>query len=194
MKKLLFICLLLLPGLLTEAQVQKERHVLRGIVSKGDTIPMISLDEVHVVGFTFVKTKRDARKMNRLIRYVKKVYPYARLAGIKLEEYSEQLAALETERERRKLMRQLEKEIEEEFGDDLRKLTFTQGKILIKLIDRETGNSSYELVQALRGKFSAFFYQTFARIFGYNLKVKYDPYGEDIQIEAIVRLIESGKL
>ncbi len=176
------------------AQEQKGRFVLEAAVSRGDTIPMISLDEVHVVGFSFVKTKRDARKMNRLIRYVKKVYPYARLAGIKLEKYSEQLAALETERERRKLMKQLEKEIEVEFGDDLRKLTFTQGKILIKLIDRETGSSSYELVQALRGKFSAFFYQTFARIFGYNLKVKYDPYGEDMHIETIVRLIENGKL
>ena len=73
-------------------------------------------------------------------------------------------------------------------------MTISQGKILIKLIDRETGNSSYDLVADFRGQFRAVFYQTFARIFGYNLKIKYDPLGEDREIEIIVRMIESGQL
>ncbi|MCF8227545.1 MAG: DUF4294 domain-containing protein [Bacteroidales bacterium] len=194
MKKLLLIFLSVTFGLSLHAQQLQDSLVLFATIYEHDTIPVIQLDEVNVVGFTFVKTKRDARRMNRLIRHVKKVYPYAKLAGIKLEEYSKQLAEIEQGRKRRKLMKQVENEIEEEFGDDLRKLTFSQGKILIKLIDRETGNSSYKLVQDLRGKFSAFFYQAFARLFGYNLKIKYDPQGEDKKIELIVRLIESGKL
>jgi len=73
-------------------------------------------------------------------------------------------------------------------------MTFSQGKILIKLVDRETGNSSYELVKELRGAFSAFFYQAFARIFGFNLKIKYDPEGEDREIETIVKMIETGQI
>jgi len=91
-------------------------------------------------------------------------------------------------------MKRAEKEINKEYGGELKDLTFSQGKILIKLIDRETGETSYDLVQTLRGKFTAFFYQTFARIWGYNLKVRYDPLGEDRQIEAIVRMIELGQL
>ena len=73
-------------------------------------------------------------------------------------------------------------------------MTFSQGKILIKLIDRETGESSYALVQELRGNFTAFFYQAFARLWGYDLKVRYDPEGEDQQIEAIVKMIERGQI
>ena len=91
-------------------------------------------------------------------------------------------------------MRKAEKEINEEFGGDLRDLTFTQGKILLKLIDRETGNTSYDLVKELRGGFTAFFYQGFARIWGYNLKSDYDPKDEDELIETIVTLIERGQL
>jgi hypothetical protein len=91
-------------------------------------------------------------------------------------------------------MKQAEEEIEAEYGQELRDLTISQGKILIKLIDRETGNSSYDLVADLRGEFRAVFYQAFARIFGYNLKIKYDPEGEDKDIELIVRMIENGQL
>jgi hypothetical protein len=91
-------------------------------------------------------------------------------------------------------MKVAEKEINEQYGDELKNMTFSQGKILIKLIDRETGDCSYALVQDLRGNFTAFFYQAFARLWGYNLKVKYDPEGTDKQIETIVRLIERGQL
>ena len=91
-------------------------------------------------------------------------------------------------------MKTAEKEIKEEYGEELKDLTFSQGKILIKLLDRETGNTSFELVQDLRGKFTAFWYQAFARIWGYNLKVKYDPEGEDKEIEDIVVMIENGSI
>lgn len=159
-----------------------------------DTIPVIPLKEVNVYAFKIIKNKREARKFSRLVRNVKKVYPYARIAGLKLNEYNDILLKTEDERERRKIMKQAEKEIKEEFGKDLKKLNYSQGKILIKLIDRETKNSSFKLVQELRGKFQAFFWQAFARIFGYNLKVKYDPKGEDRHIEMIVIMIENGMI
>lgn len=160
----------------------------------GDTIPVILLSEVKVFSMRPYETKREARRMTKLIRNVKKVYPYAKLAGLKLMEYEEILAGIEDKKARKKIMKQAEKELDEEFGDDLRDLTFSQGKILIKLVYRETGASSYDLVAELRGKFRAFFWQTFARIFGFNLKNEYDPEGEDKDIEFIVQMIEAGQL
>ena len=88
----------------------------------------------------------------------------------------------------------MEDELREEYEGDLRKLTITQGIILIKLVDRETGDTSYELVKQFRGSFSAFFWQQLARLFGHNLKLQYEPYGEDYLIEEVVQLIEAGKV
>ena len=84
------------------------------------------------------------------------------------------------------------KKLQSEFEGELKKLTIKQGIILVKLIDRETGNTSYELVKQLRGSFSAFLWQSLARLFGSNLKLEYDPYGEDKLIEEIVVMIEQG--
>ena len=162
-------------------------------VIDGDTIAIIPLPEIEIKGYLFL-TDRQAIKMTKLIKNVKKVYPYAKLAGLKLEEYEVILSNAQSEKERKEIMKRAEDELEAEYGEDLRKMTISQGKILIKLVDRETGSSSYELVEAMRGKFRAFFYQTFARLFGYDLKTKYDPEGEDKDIENIVRLIESGQL
>ena len=195
MKRILLILLLslfLLPAFAQEED--KERIVVYATMQDGDTIPVILLPELKIFAFKPFANKRVERKTTRLIRNVKRVYPYAKLAGIKLKEYEEILAGVEDKKERRKIMKQAEAELEEEFGDDLRDLTFTQGKILIKLVYRETGSSSYELVAELRGKFRAFFWQTFARIFGFNLKNEYDPEGEDKEIEFIVQMIEAGQL
>lgn len=163
-------------------------------VEHGDTTLIMTLPEVNVYAMRLFDSRRDIRKVERLIYHVKKVYPYAKLAGIKLREYDKELVNAKNDRERRRIMRKAEKEINEEFGGELRDLTFTQGKILLKLIDRETGNTSYNLVKELRGGFTAFFYQGFARIWGYNLKSDYDPKGEDELIETIVTLIEHGQL
>lgn len=171
-----------------------EGIVVLANVIDGDTTPVIPLKEVNVYALKVIKNKREARRFSRLVRNVKKVYPYAKIAGIKLDKYNDILLKTENERERRKIMKQAENEINEEFGKDLKKLNFSQGKILLKLIDRETENSSFKLVQDLRGKFQAFFWQTFARIFGYNLKVKYDPKGDDRHIEMIVKMIECGMI
>lgn len=192
MKWLLFIYLLLIT-IVVNAQ-EAETKVVRAIVLDGDTIPDITLDEVEVILLKYPTTKRARKKLNRYVKNVKHVLPYAKLASKKLKDYEEILLATESEKERKKIMKQAEKEIIEEFGDDLKNMTFTQALILIKLIDRETGETSYDLVQELRGNFRAFFYQAFARIWGFNLKIKYDPDGEDRKLEAIVRLIEMGRL
>ena len=159
-----------------------------------DTLIIIPLPEYCVNAKLPRKLKAKFRAHSKLVYHVKKVYPYARLAGIKLNEYEDILMAAQSDKERRQLMKQAEDELKAEFEDDLKKLTFKQGLILIKLVDRETGNTSYKLVQELRGKFTAFFWQAFARLFGYNLKIEYDPLGEDKEIEDIVVMIENGQI
>ncbi|MBC8320697.1 MAG: DUF4294 domain-containing protein [Bacteroidetes bacterium] len=194
MKKLIPIIFFILAG--TSVMVAQKVHpiTVHAIVDGVDTIPVISLTEVEIYSFKIPATRKAQKQLTKLIRNVKKVYPWARLGGIMLRKYGDLLVAAENENDRRKIMKQAEKEINERYSDELQKLTFAQGKILIKLIDRETGNSSFNLLQELRGKFTAFFYQAFARIWGYNLKVKYDPEGEDKQIETIVRMIERGQI
>ena len=186
---------LLVPILFVWSQETKY-YVLPAKVVNGDTIPEVLLKELKVYALRVPKTRKEQRKLTKLIRNIKAVYPYAKLAGIKLNEYEEILINAPNDKARKKLMKQAEKEINEEYGGELRDLTFTQGKILIKLIDRETGESSYELLQDLRGKFTAFWYQAFARIWGYNLKVEYDPEHdqEDQKIEIIVLMIERGQI
>jgi hypothetical protein len=140
------------------------------------------------------KNAFQQRRYDRLVRNVKIAYPYAKLAGIRLIEYENELTSLHTEKERRDLMRRAEDQIRDEFEDDLKKLTFSQGWILLKLIDRETGHTSYDLVSEFRGKFRAFFWQTFARLFGFDLRITYDPDEVDKDIEYIVKMIEAGAI
>lgn len=189
---LLFAITLLLSGNNIYSQEKIEGITTRAIIVEGDTLPYIEL-----MPFTFFspktfKNSRERKRYTKLIRNVKKVYPYARLAGIKYRKYGAQLAQLETESERKKMAKQLEEEIRDQFEGELRKLTISQGHILIKLIDRETSQSSYDVLKDFRGMFSAVFWQSFGRIFGYNLKTKYDPLGEDKEIEQIVTMIEMG--
>jgi hypothetical protein len=173
---------------------EEKPKVVNAIIIDGDTIPDITLDEVEILLFKYPKTKRGKRKLNRYVKNVKRVLPYAKMAGIKLQEYETILLEAKSDKERRKIMKRAEKEITEEYSDDLMDMTFSQGLILIKLIDRETGDTSYDLVQELRGNFTAFFYQAFARLWGFNLKTRYDPEGKDRQLETIVRMIEMGRL
>lgn len=191
-RAILYISLLLVVPLPFFGQSENQ-IIVPGFIIGNDTILSVQLDEVTIYGWRpliFEKIQENTR----LLRNVKKVYPYAKLAGIKLKEYEEVLAEAPTEKARRKIMKQAEDEIEAEYGDDLRDMTFSQGKILLKLVYRETGNTTYDLVSDLRGEFAAGFYQAFARIFGYNLKVTYDPAGDDREIEFIVLMIESGRI
>jgi hypothetical protein len=192
MLKFILIAATLFISFLASSQ-ERDTILVYGVIVDGDTIPVIPLREVNIYSWKLLNSKEE-RQLTRLMKNVKTVYPYARLAGIKLLEYEDTLALAPDDKARRKIMKKVEEQINAEYGQELRDLTVTQGKILLKLLDRETGATSYNLVTEFRGEFRAVFYQAFARLFGLNMKLEYDPDGEDRDIEYIVRLIESGQL
>lgn len=197
MKKFIVIITALFTGILFLAPAAKveaqEFTCLAVILENGDTVPMFNLNTIVVRSQYF--TDKEKRRNKKLIRNVKKTLPYAKKAKNKLLHYDQVMLSM-SERQRKDYMKKAEKEIEDEFGAELKKLTFSQGHVLIKLIDRETGSTSFELVQELRGKFRAFFYQTFAKIFGYDLKAKFDPVhnSKDRMIDRVARGVETGRL
>ena len=198
MRFLLVGLLALIPFFLTAQGIinphDAEGYHCSAIVVEGDTIPVMYFDEVYIWGNKSFRNSAESRQWERLVRNVKKAYPYAKLAGIKFNEYNQKIASVKSEKVRKDMMKQAEDELEAQFGNELKDLTISQGKILIKLIDRQTSNCSYDIVKDFRGRFRAFFYQSFARLFGYNLKVKYDPLGADADIERIVLMIENGSI
>lgn len=182
---------------LTRAQknsVKDSFIVTRTVIVDGDTIPNVSIEEVVIFPRLVFKNKYRERRYSKLVRDVKRAYPYAIYAKKKLNEMESEFQALKTEKERNKYVKTIEKQLMDEFGNELKHLTITQGRILLKLIDRETGDTSYELLKELRGTVSAVFWQTIARIFGSDLKSQYDPRGDDALIERVVRLIETGQI
>ncbi len=166
------------------------------IDENGDTTLIVFLPEVNIDLMQRYLQITDTRHGRRLANNVRKVYPYAKLAGAKMQEYDSILACVTDKGERKRLMKQAEEEITNQYTEELKNLTITQGLILVRLIDRETGNTSYQVVQELRGKVRAFFYQGFARLWGYNLKTEYDPHNnpEDDEIETIMTLLERGAI
>ena len=194
MKKTLII-LFLLVSYFAKSQVS-DGHVVFGTIYQGDTIPMAYLNTVKVTGYVCPLTAAEKKKYKKLIKNVKAVYPYAKEAGRLLDSYTLVLKSAKNDSQRKKIMKQAETDIENKFGPKLKKLNKSQGKILLKLIDRETGSDSYALVKDLRGSFRAAFYQTVGKIFGYNLRTKYDPVNdsEDRVIERIIFAIETKQI
>jgi hypothetical protein len=164
------------------------------IVTNGDTVFTTELEAAVIQPAKRKAATRDLRQYRRLIYNVKKVYPYAKLAGSKFAEVNAHLQTLEKARDQREYIRQIEDEILKNYEGELKDLSITQGRILIKLIDRETSYTSYEVVKELRGSFQAAFWQAIARIFGSNLKTEFDPEGEDRMLNEIMIMIEKGQL
>lgn len=190
---LLLVALLCPLPEISGQEAPKDKSVLtRAVVEGSDTIPIIELPEVSVYerrDFEYLYLKRRYRRM---IHNVKKAYPYAQVAGIRLKELDDHLLTLDSEKEQKEYIKQAEKEIMNQFEKQVKKLTITQGIILVKLIDRETGRTSYQVIKELKGGFTAFFWQGIARIFGNNLKTEYDPLDQDKIMEDIVLGIEAG--
>ena len=176
------------------ARAQEEGIVMLAEVINGDTFPVKYMPYVEIVAERTFKTKAQRKRFNRLQYNVKKMYPYAKLASDLLEKYEDELTSVDSERARKKYYKKIEDELKKEFDGEIRKMNATQGRILVKLIDRETGDTSYEILQEFRGNVSAFFWQSFSKMFGQDLKSAYDPYGEDKEIESIVQLIEAGAI
>ena len=169
-------------------------YVVKATVVNGDTFPIFNLNQVWITEAMVFKSKKQAEKFTKLKRDVKKAYPYAIVAAAKLKECNAKMATMPLEVERKLYMKKVEKEVVKQFEGDMRNLTLSQGKILIKLIDRETGTCSYELVKELRGSFSAWMWQSLAVFFGANLKTDYDATGKDKMIEQAIYLVESGEI
>jgi hypothetical protein len=188
----LFVTILLFPVIGFSQDTVKAVQSTQ--IINGDTVPSVEVKPVVIFPPFPVQTRRESARYDKLIRNVKKVYPYAKAAGKQLAIYKEILDTIPTEKARKLFMKKAEKELQLKFGDEIKELTFSQGKILIKLIYRETGNSTFDIVKQLRGGFTAFIWQTMARIFGYDLKTDYDPAGTDQAIEQIVLMIEAGAI
>ncbi|ALO14719.1 hypothetical protein L21SP5_01053 [Salinivirga cyanobacteriivorans] len=170
-------------------------YVLPMVIEGKDTIALVDLRTITIYPTRDLSRRTPMNlKYIRLAKKVRRVYPYARLAVDILQSIYDTLPELDTERQQRRFLRAYDKALRDRYMDELKKLKVSEGRILLKLIDRETGYTSYNLVRALRGKLSAMFWQSLARIFGENLKTEYNPRGEDRLIEEIVVKIESGRL
>jgi hypothetical protein len=154
-----------------------------------DTIYIESLPPVHIYHW---KKKKDYRNFRRTVYNLKKVYPYTQIAKNKMLELETKYKLAGTDKKKKAIAKQLEKELFSEFETPLKNLTVSQGRMLIKLIDRETGKTSYSVLKEFKGGFKAAFWQGVAKLFGNNLKTHYDKYGEDKTLEELVRMCEDG--
>lgn len=164
------------------------------VISGGDTIALYVLPDVLVEATMTPRTRRQVERVDRLTRNVQKVYPYAVTTAKLLDQYAFDLASIERQSDRDLYLKLAEAELKAEFTEELKAMSQNQGRLLIKLIDRQTGHTSYELVKQLRGSFEAWVWQGVAKIFGNDLKADYDPFGDDAVVESIVRRIENGEL
>jgi hypothetical protein len=160
------------------------------IIYQGDTIPAKILALVYVYRPMPRAMRTRLEALTRLRNAVYVTYPYARKAGIILNEMNVQLAAMNSESDKKDFIKSKEKELKKEFTDPMEKLSVYQGKILMKLINRQTGNNCYDIIKEYRGNFSARIWQTVAFFFGSSLKQSYDAQGDDHDIEVIVQEVE----
>jgi hypothetical protein len=178
---------------ISQGHVLIQGKLYEALIINGDTIPLVSLPPVNAMAKRTFPSKKAQRKYEKLVVHVKKVLPYAKLAGKRMKEVEDELKTL-SPKDRKKRLKELEKEIKRDYEGELKRLTFTQGRILIKLLDRETGQVSYDIIREFRGGFTAWFFQGIAKMFNYDLKEDYDPEKDDRLIESIVQKIESGEL
>lgn len=169
-------------------------YLVPACIYEGDTIASLRLPTLYCFKPLKFKNKKQQQKYYRLVRNVKKTLPIAKEVNRAIIETYEFLQTLPNEKAKEKHLQAVEKSVKEQYTPRMKKLTFSQGKLLIKLINRETDSSSYELVKAFLGPFKAGFYQAFAAIFGASLKKEYHPEGEDAEIERIVLMVESGQI
>lgn len=172
--------------------LQYEGLPIGELVVENDTMPVYMLNDVSIVQKIQFKNERQKHQYSKLVRDVKKTLPYARLCRERVDDMAYRLTLIKNEKEKELYLKTAERELFEEFEKPLRKLTFNQGRLLIKLVDRETGDTTFDLIKELKGSFSAFVWQSVARVFGSNLKSEYNADGEDSKIESIIYLIDHG--
>ena len=197
MKRLLNILLVALLLLTASSEVSAQRYkrvrgarsIRWGVDNRGDSTLYVTLPEVRIYHRT-----RDLKNYQRMVRAVKKVYPLAIEAAKRMENLDEELAKYERRKDRKAYTKAIEDALKEEITPMLWKMTRYEGKILLKLIDRETNHTVFGIIKDFRSGFTAGFYQTMAKLFGNDLKLEYDPDGEDEMLEHIVKYYKAGLL
>lgn len=179
--------------------VARDSTKVNYIIVEGDSIPKtaIDLDEVMLLHKLKFDSKKDRIRYLILRRKTIKVYPYAKLAAERLDSLTKTLQTLTKKRQKKRYTKKVQKYIEGEFSEELKKLTRTEGQILVKLIHRQTGRTAFDLVKELRNGWRAFWYNTTANVFDIKLKKVFDPWNEkeDYLIEDILqRNFQSGRL
>ncbi len=201
--KHLFYILLLIPFIAFSQikEITKEKDSIQHefFFVEGDSIhkDAIDLDEVMLFNKLEFKDKQERIRYLILKRKTKKVYPYAKLAADRLVALQERLSTMKKKRHKRKYAKVVEKYIEDEFSAELKKLTRTEGQILVKLIHRQTGKTTFTLIKELRSGWKAFWYNSTAKLFDISLKREFDPTNveEDFLIEDILqREFQDGRL
>jgi hypothetical protein len=158
----------------------------------GDTVVKATHSPIEINASTGNRAQKI--RYDKLQKRVIKTYPYAKAASDVMRTYEALCVHITDPAQQKALLEKAENHLMNQFEKDLRNMTVSEGVILVKLIDRQTGETGYELLRDLKGKFSAFMWQSIARVFGQNLKDDYDAGGEDVWIENIVALIEDGTI
>lgn len=159
-----------------------------------DSIQYVELNTLYVYPKLTFKNEKQRQAYNRLVANIKKVLPIAKEVNSIIVETYEYLQTLPDKKSKDEHMKRVEKGIRKEYTPRMKKLTYSQGKLLIKLVYRECNSSSYQLIQAFLGPIRAGFYQAFASLFGASLTKKYDPEGVDRYTERIIRQVEAGQI
>ncbi|MDD3788837.1 MAG: DUF4294 domain-containing protein [Petrimonas sp.] len=169
-------------------------NVYPAVLIEGDTVACMWLRDFIKYSPINFRSTREMVQYNKLIRDVKKTLPYAKeISDIIIETY-EYMETLPDDKARQKHLEAMEKYLKDAYTPKMKKLTSSQGQLLIKLVDRETHTSSYDIVEAFMGSFKAFSYNVFASLFGNSLKKRYDPYGDDRLTERACVLVEQGAI
>ncbi|MCH8903708.1 MAG: DUF4294 domain-containing protein [Bacteroidetes bacterium] len=173
MKSIPFILLLVLATM--HFSYAQEVYFTDGVIVDNDTIPKIYLREVLIISKRYYKNYDEKAEFNKLVRDVKAAYPYAMDAVVLFKEINEELANMDKRRDKKKYLRTLENEVKDRYKKPVKNLTVTQGKILVKIIEKETKTDCYHLIKELKSPLSAYFWQKTGWLLGYDLKVGYEP-------------------
>jgi len=190
--KILLVLYLFLSCLEIKGQIVPKQKILDIASSENDTLNVLTLNDIYVYPPQTFKNTAEEQKYLKLVRDVKKTLPYAKLVHNTLIETYEYIQTMPTEKEREEHLKRMEKDLYAEYVPVLKKMTLSQGKLLIKLIDRECNQSSFDIIKAFLGPLRAGFWNVFAGIFGASLKTNWEPDGKDAAIERVVELVEMG--
>jgi hypothetical protein len=164
------------------------------LVIDGDTVSLVFLKTIYVLPTERFRNNKEEQFYWRLVRDIKVVYPLSKIVYSTLYETMEYLETIPNQKERDKHLKKMEKDLIKQYEPMIRKMTFSQGKILLKLIDRQCDTSSFDLIKAYRGAFTAHFWQGIAKLFKADLKSEYDAADQDFMIERIIIRIDQGQL